>query len=97
VKVQWADRALQDLEESLDYLNWDHPGAARRLHDRVFEKTDKFRDFPSLGTILIEAGEPFREILAKPLRILYLHEDETVTIVAVFREEANLRSMRRPG
>ncbi len=97
MNLQWADRALQDLEDVLDYINWDNPGAARRLHDRVFEKTDKLRDFPEMGPISIEADEPFREILAKPLRILYLPEKGTVTIVAVLREEADLRSLREPG
>ena len=93
MKVLWADRALQDLEDILDYINWDNPSAARRLHDKVFEKTDKLRDFPEMGPISVEAGEPFREILTKPLRILYLHEGESVTIIAVLREEADLRSL----
>lgn len=94
MKVQWVDRALQDLEDVLDYIHWDNPVAARSIHRRVFEKTDKLRDFPDLGPISTEAGEPFREILVKPLRILYLHEDGTVTMVAVFREEADLRAIR---
>jgi len=97
VKVQWADRALRDLEDVLDYIHWDNPDAARRLHDRVLEKTDKLRDFPDMGSISLEAGEPFREILVKPLRLLYLQEGETLTIVAVFREEADLRPLRAPS
>ena len=48
-------------------------------------------EFPELGPMSLEAGEPFRELLVKPLRILYVHEEGTATIVAVYREEANLR------
>lgn len=89
--LQWADRALQDLEDLLGFIAVDNPGAAKRLHDQVFRKTDKLKDFPTMGPASTEAGEPFREVLVKPLRILYLFEDDTVTIVAVYREEANLR------
>jgi plasmid stabilization system protein ParE len=91
VTLQWANRALQDLEDLLGFIAVDNPGAAKRLHDQVFRKTDKLKDFPTMGPVSTEAGEPFHEVLVKPLRILYLFEDDTVTIVAVYREEANLR------
>jgi len=91
VKVQWADRALLDLEDLLGFIAVDHPGAAQRLHGRVFRKTDQLKVFPELGPVSAEAGEPFREVLVNPLRILYLLEDETVTVVALFREETDLR------
>ncbi len=91
MKLQWADRAFLDFEGLLDYIAVDNPDAATRLHDQVFRKTDKLKDFPNLGPISIEAGDPFREILVKPLRLLYLIEEDTITIVAVYREEANLR------
>lgn len=92
MRIQWADRALRDLEELLEFIAVDNPGAARRLHDRVFRKTDHLEAFPDFGPFSVEAGDPFREILVKPLRLLYLHEGEAVTVIAVHREEANLRA-----
>jgi toxin ParE1/3/4 len=91
VKVQWSERALLDLEDLLEFIAVDNPGAASRLHGRVFRKTDQLAAFPDLGPVSAEAGEPFREALVKPLRILYLHEGKMVTIVAVYREEADVR------
>jgi plasmid stabilization system protein ParE len=91
VKVQWTERAFLDLEDLLEFIAVDNPGAASRLHDKVIRKTDALGKFIDLGPMSKEPGEPFREILVKPLRILYLHEEATATIAAVFREEANLR------
>lgn len=90
MKVQWSERALQDLEDLLGYIENDNPSAAARLHDKVFEKTDRLRDFPNMGRVSPEAEEPFRELHIKPLRIIYLPEEQSVTIIAVFREEALL-------
>jgi len=92
VKVQWSDRALRDLEELLEFIAVDNPAAAQRLHAKVFRKTDHLLAFPEVRPVSREAGEPFREWLAKPLRILYLHEDGVATIVAIYREEADLRA-----
>jgi len=96
VKVQWSNRALQDLEDLLEFIDMDNPAAAQRLHDRVFRKTDYLKALPEVGPISLEGGEPFREILVKPLRILYLIEGTTVTILAIYREEASLRSLTGP-
>ena len=90
--VQWYDQALEHLEDLLDYIAQDNPSAAKRLHAKVIEKTDLLRDFPNLGRILPEVGEPFSELHVKPLRLIYLPEEATVTIVAVVREESDLGS-----
>ncbi len=90
MKLQWSERALQDLEDLLGYIEQDNPAAAKRLHGKVIEKTRHLRDFPNMGRVPPEAEEPFRELHIKPLRIIYLPEEKTVTIIAVFREEALL-------
>jgi toxin ParE1/3/4 len=94
VKVQWYDQALEGLEDLLDYVAQDNPSAAKRLHAKVIEKTDLLSDFPNLGRVPPEVGDPFRELYVKPLRLIYLPEEETVTIIAVFREESDLGSTR---
>lgn len=96
MKLQWSDRALGDLESLLEYIAMDNPDAARRLHDRVFIRTDRLVAFPDFGPVSREAGQPIREVRVKPLRILYLHEENTVTILAVYREEASLGPERAP-
>ena len=88
--VQWYDQALEHLEDLLEFIAQDNPGAAKRLHAKVIEKTDLLRDFPALGRVPPEIGEPFRELRVKPLRLIYLSENKTVTIVAVVREESDL-------
>lgn len=90
MKVQWFEGALENLEDLLDYIAQDNPVAAKRLHAKVIEKTDLLADFPNLGRVPPEVGEPFRELHVKPLRLIYLPEEKTVTIVAVVREEALL-------
>ena len=44
MKLQWSERALQDLEDLLGYIEQDNPAAARRLHAKVIDKTDHLRD-----------------------------------------------------
>jgi len=91
MKLQWSERALQDLEGLLGYIEQDNPAAAQRLYAKLIEKTDHLLDFPNMGRVSPEAEEPFRELHIKPLRIVYLPEEQSVTIIAVFREEALLR------
>ena len=71
MKVQWADRALLDLEDLLGFIALDDPAAARRLYARVFRKTDKLKAFPDLGPVSREAGEPFREVFLAQCRDLH--------------------------
>jgi plasmid stabilization system protein ParE len=87
VRLRWADRALRDLEDLLDFIAIDNPAAAQRLYGRVARKTDHLTAFPDFGPICQEAGAPIREILVKPLRLLYLHDEDWVTILGVRREE----------
>ena len=97
MNLQWADRALGDLEDLLNFIVVDNPAAAHRLHEKVFRKADQLRSFPESGPVSKEAGAPIRELLVKPLRLLYVLDGGTVTILAVYREEANLNPDRSPG
>lgn len=90
MKPQWSERALQGLEDLLGYIENDNPDAAARLHDKVFEKTGDLRALPNMGRVSPEAGEPFRELHIRPLRIIFLPEEQAVTVIAVFREESLL-------
>lgn len=95
MKVQWSERALQDLESLLDYIATDNPSAARRHAVQILQRTDQLKAFPLSGPVSREVGEPFRELRSKPVRIIYLVDGGLVTIVAVYREEQNLRGERR--
>ena len=90
MRVQWADRALRDLEDQLDFIALDNPAAAQRLYEKVFRKTEQLRTFPASGPISREVGEPVRAVLVKPLRLFYLPAEDVVTILAVYREEADI-------
>ena len=86
--IRWAEPAVEQFAERLDYLGGFNPDAARALHRRVDASLQRLADFPELGRWVPEFGPGFyREILVKPLRLLCENHGDALVVTDVHRQE----------
>ncbi len=55
MRVEWAEPALEDLENLRDYIAKDSPVYARQFIERIFEAATRLTAFPELGRLVPEA------------------------------------------
>ena len=92
-QVIWTDNALHGLRDVVEYVELFNPLAASNLAKEVFLATDRLIDFPESCPLVQELPDhSFRQILVDLLRLLYLFDNDTVTIMHVIRQERSLRA-----
>ena len=89
LKVKWSEPALDELEESLEYIAFDNPNASRELGKKAKAATRSLRDYPMKGRMVPEYEDTtLRELIVGPFRIIYTTEDpSTIYILAAVRSE----------
>ncbi|MBP1626696.1 MAG: plasmid stabilization protein [Holophagaceae bacterium] len=88
LKILWTEPAAEQFAERLDYIGAFNPEAARLLRAKVDRSLRRLADYPEMGRWVPEFGSGFyREVLVKPLRILYEHRDKGLVITYVHRQE----------
>jgi plasmid stabilization system protein ParE len=86
--ILWTDPAVESFAERLDYIGGFSPEAARRLRCKVDLSLRHLARFPELGRWVPEFGPGFyREILIKPLRVLYECHRDKIVVTYVHRQE----------
>lgn len=71
-QIIWTLRSREDLRSIATFIARDNPPAALKLGEQIFARVDTLAQFPELGRIVPERGEPhIREIVVKPYRIIY--------------------------
>jgi len=86
--IRWAEPAVEQFAERLDYLGGFNPEAARALRRRVNASLQRLAGFPEMGRWVPEFGPGFyREILVKPLRLLYENSGDALVVTYVHRQE----------
>ena len=87
-EVVWTEPALFDLEALGDYIALDDAEAARRLIQRLFDRTDQLANHPELGRKLEAFPEfDYRELIEPPCRLIYRASADNVYILHVIRTE----------
>lgn len=91
MRVEWSTLALDDLDDVTRYIGKDSPYYARELAERIFETTDRLRDFPLSGRAVPEADDTaVREVIVQGYRVMYRVEDQRVLILAVMHSRRDL-------
>ena len=71
-QIIWTLRSREDLRTIATYIARDNPPAALKLGEQIFARVDTLAQFPELGRIVPERGEPhIREIVVNPYRLIY--------------------------
>ena len=85
MKIQWTQRARQDLVEIGRYIAQRNPTAARRWATRIRERVKKIVATPFAGRMVPESmREDIRELIEKNYRIVYQVEEESLKVLTVF-------------
>lgn len=88
LKIRWTEVAQEQFAERLEYIGGLNPEALRR---RVDASLKHLAAFPEMGRWVPEFGPGFyREILVKPLRLLYEPQGDGLVVTYVHRQEEAL-------
>jgi toxin ParE1/3/4 len=87
VRVVWDDEALDDLDSIGAFIANDNPRAARRVVERIRERSQLLETSPRLGKPIVERPGARELILSRyPYVLVYEIEDDEVHILAVFHQ-----------
>ncbi|MBD2385261.1 type II toxin-antitoxin system RelE/ParE family toxin [Cylindrospermum sp. FACHB-282] len=76
-RIVLAPRAVSDLEDIVRYIALHNPEAARKLGQKLLNKTKELSQFPIKGQKVPEFNDPcIRQLILKPYRIVYRVEDD---------------------
>ncbi|MCI0570784.1 MAG: type II toxin-antitoxin system RelE/ParE family toxin [Myxococcaceae bacterium] len=95
--VQWAEVAVADLEELVDFIEREQPGAAAPVIDRLEAAAQRLETLPLRGRVVPELARfnirLYRELIVRPWRILYRVGNGRVLVVAVLDGRRDLESL----
>ena len=84
MRVLWTDNAITHLVDIYEYITHDSPVYAKRMVDRLTERSEQIADFPGSGRIVPEyEADDIREMIEKPYRIIYQIKPEQIDVLAV--------------
>jgi plasmid stabilization system protein ParE len=85
-RLRWSPRSVDDLEAIHDFIARDSSRYADLVSRRIVAATERLIQFPEIGRIVPEVGEPrLRELIVRPFRVVYRVRVDLVEIVTVFR------------
>lgn len=83
-RVDWSQRALDDLEAIVEYIGLDSTVYAKAVAKTIVDATRKLSGFPYAGRIVPEfSDQSIRERFAYSYRIIYRIEGDIVTVAAI--------------
>ena len=95
-QVRWSLTAGNDLQEIEEFIARDSALHAIGFVDRIVESVGKLQKAPQVGRIVPEFGRSdLRELLFRRYRIVYLLEEDTVTILRVVHGARDLTDLVR--
>lgn len=84
MKVLWTDAALNQLEAIHDYLEQTSPEYARRIVERLVNRSEQIAIFPRSGRMVPEYEiDEVRQVIEGLYRIIYLIKEEQLEVLAV--------------
>ena len=84
MKLVWSPLALSRVEEIVEYIGGDRPGAAWNWVAGLFENVSMLERFPRKGRVVREVGRAeIREIIYERHRVIYKLEATRVAVLTV--------------
>ncbi len=83
MKVYWTDNDIDHLKGIQSYYSQNSPEYAKRIVDRLTNRSEQISDFPMSGREVAEIEmEQIREVFEGPYRIIYYIKPEQIDILA---------------
>lgn len=96
-EVLWAEAAIRDLEQVVDYVGREAPMAAERLLDSVVERSKTLETMPLRGRVVPELERfeiaSHRELIISPYRLVYRVDAGRVSVIGFFDGRRNLEDV----
>jgi plasmid stabilization system protein ParE len=90
-RLRWSPRSVDDLEAIRGFIARDSSQYADLVIQRIVAAADRLTQFPEIGRIVPEVGEPrLRELIVRPFRVVYRIRPDLVEVVTVFRSSRQL-------
>ena len=84
MRVLWTDAALNQLEAIRDYLAETSPEYARRVVERLVNRSEQVAAFPRSGRIVPEYEiDEVRQVIEGSYRIIYLIKEDQIEVLAI--------------
>ena len=84
MRVHWTHTAVEHLLAIYEHIAQDAPLYARRMIDRLTERSEQITAFPRSGRMVPEYEAPdIREVIERPYRIIYRIKTDQIDILAV--------------
>ena len=82
-RLVWSPEAVEDIEAIAAYIERDSPHYARVVASRLVETAESIPDFPEIGRVVPEAGDPnLRERFVYSYRLIYRLEQQRILVLA---------------
>ncbi len=96
-EVLWADSAIFDLEQIIEYIKLDSVSTAKKIFSELREKGNTLYYFPAEGKIVPELQSigivKYREIIHKRWKIIYKIRESRVYILVVVDSSQDLETI----
>jgi addiction module RelE/StbE family toxin len=90
VKVVWSDKAKYQLRSIHAYIAQDSEQYAKRLVDRITNRTKQIAHFPRSGRVTPEfETDTIRELIEGSYRLIYEIRANTIVVAAVVHSSTN--------
>jgi plasmid stabilization system protein ParE len=84
VIVVWSPEAVQDLEQTAEYIARDSSAYAKAIVAKAISTAASLSQFPARGRVVPELNdERFRERLVYSYRLIYRLDEDEVLIIAL--------------
>ena len=85
VEVRWTLQASRDLDSIVAFIAKDSSHYARLFVVDVFQAVDRMAEFPKLGRMAPELGDPaVREIILRNYRLVYRLKEKRIELLTVY-------------
>ncbi len=84
-ELRWTERATDQLAVIAEYISITSPVYAEQVVERIAKRFQQAQSFPDSGRAVPEArpGEPLRELIETPYRLVYAVRPEAIEVIAV--------------
>lgn len=84
-RLIWSPRSVADVEAIREHIASNSDLYAGLVVSRLVAAPDRLLQFPQLGRVVPEFGEPgLRELIVRPYRLVYRLRGEIIEVVTVF-------------
>ena len=95
--VFWTRSAQLNLEEIIEYISSDSESQAKKIFQKIKNRSLELEQMPLRGRIVPEFREfnirKFRELVISPWRMIYSVENNKVYVVAIFDARRDIEEL----